>query len=205
MKTTKRILGILLALVLGLALFAPMAMAEGPSITGISPQSPAARTNKSITLTVEAQLPTGAAGPLTYQWYQWVDGDWQEIEGATAKTLTVTAAVEEFVVDDFNACINHLLYGIIKEYRVVVFCDEGESSQDISATFFPGFIDGFRGFFQMVQAGTVDIVTNMFNITFTDNTARILMSISAALVFPIYLISGIMIWFFSSLNIMMSN
>ena len=155
MKTTKRILGILLALALVFTLALP-ALAADPIITGVIPQNPIARTGKSITLTVEAELPEGDAGPLSYQWYQWVDGDWEEIAGATAKSLTVTATAEEFIPDfselDSLDSLNFDVRGIAKQYQVVVSCAEGETELDFDVVFILGFFDMYSTFFQISLA-----------------------------------------------------
>ena len=135
MKTMKRVLGILLALALVLTLALP-AMAAEPVITDVSPERLVARTGESITLTVEAE------GAETYQWYQWVDDDWEEIAGATAKSLTITANIEEFTeLDD-------LFSGLKKKYCVVVFGNGDQISADITVVFVPGFFDSFRGMFR---------------------------------------------------------
>jgi len=149
MKTTKRVLAVLLALALGLALFAPMAAAADPVITGVTPKNAVARIGQSITFTVEAQLPEGAEGPLTYQWYQQIGGEWQAIAGATTKSLTVTAKVEDYISAMFDesgtyVSLNSLVLGLAKQYRVEVACGEGIAFQEVEATFSLGFIDSYR-------------------------------------------------------------
>jgi len=191
MKTTKRVLAILLVLTLGLALFAPMAAATDPIITGITPQNPVARTNQSITLTVDAQPPEDAEGPLSYQWYQWVDGEWQAIEGATAKSLNVTAKVEEFISEDIVASIQSLMNGLTKQYKLVVSCGEDLASQETSALFLPSFSDAKEGYFQVCTAAAVNFVYGPdTNFTLWLSGLRFV----KVFLFPITLLCGSIIW-----------
>ncbi|MDR2686260.1 MAG: hypothetical protein LBB75_00785 [Oscillospiraceae bacterium] len=81
MKTTKRILCIALALLLGSALLAPAALAaEDPNAPVITKQPKsfvALFAGKTLTVEVAAALPTGtegSGGTLSYAWY---DYDWQ--------------------------------------------------------------------------------------------------------------------------------
>lgn len=99
MKTTKRVLGILLALTLvfGIAL---TAMAEDISYAPVITQQPEevyVRAGMSFTLSVEATVPEG--GTLSYQWYQ----NGNVIEGATgssysARTSEVSSTLYSVVV-----------------------------------------------------------------------------------------------------------
>jgi len=74
MKTTKRLLSIALALLLGLAVLAPMASAAddpayAPIIT-VQPKSQVTMfTGNDLVLEVEAELPEGIEGTLSYEWY----------------------------------------------------------------------------------------------------------------------------------------
>ncbi|MCL2495417.1 MAG: hypothetical protein FWE98_07165 [Oscillospiraceae bacterium] len=75
MKTTKRLLSILLAVLLGLGLLAPGAGATAidpntPVIT-MQPKSYVLMTNgRTLTLEVAAVLPEGSNGSLSYAWYE---------------------------------------------------------------------------------------------------------------------------------------
>ena len=100
MKTTKHILGILLALALGLVLLAPMAMAaeqRAALFTKRMPASTMTTSGKTITLAPEAKLPAGVNAQLKYQWYTkgWNDGSgaWVPVQGATGPTLTLNFTV----------------------------------------------------------------------------------------------------------------
>jgi len=205
MKTTKRITGIILALALALSLALP-AFAADPIITGITPQNAKARTGQSITFTVEAQPPEGAEGPLAYQWYELVDGEWEAIEGATSKTLTVTGEIEDFVSGFFSSIFNVLL-GLKKEYRAVVSNGEGEALQEISAVFFPSFIDGSRSYLLMTASVTVNFLSNIIDIDSFDlgmdweDIIQIAMIPLSIIVFPMTVLAGIIIWLTSSLVI----
>jgi len=190
MKTTKRVLAVLLALALGLALFAPVAMAADPVITGITPQNAVARTGKSITFTVEAQPPEDAESPLTYQWYQLIDGEWQAIEGATSKSLTVTAAVDEFISGGPEADLANLYFGLIKQYRTVVTCGEGQSEQAVKAVFVLSFLDGYSGVIKFVRAGVPEVALSSPSIMLGINFGLIIVS-------PILFFTAIRIWFLS--------
>ena len=95
MKTTaKRILSILLALTLGLALFTPMAAALEEAtfllFTKRMPSSTLIDGEKPVTLAPVAQVPAGVDAELQYQWYTlgWgeSDGYWMPVEGATGPT-----------------------------------------------------------------------------------------------------------------------
>ena len=200
MKTTKRLLSVLLALALGLALFAPMAAATDPVITGITPQNQIARTGKKITLTVEAQLPAGAVGPLTYQWYQWSDGEWQAIEGAQAKSMTVTTAIDEFVSADIDASVRNLMSGITQYYQVVVSCGEGQTAQNVSVKFVPTFGDGFSGVIKCAQAYATANTSSDVNSPTWDQNLRYGTILAAIFASPVLLYSGMMIWFFSGMT-----
>ena len=75
MKPTKRLLAILLAVLLGLAVLAPMASAAGdpayaPIITKQPKEQVTIFTGKDLVLEVEAKLPDGAPGTLSYEWYR---------------------------------------------------------------------------------------------------------------------------------------
>jgi len=104
MKTTKRLLAVLLVLALGLALFAPVAAAVGadedtPLFTKRMPRFTLMRwdENNKITLSAEAKLPEGVDAELQYQWFY---GPWNEfdapfdefyiIEGATEPQYTIS-------------------------------------------------------------------------------------------------------------------
>jgi len=95
MKTTKRILAIALALVLGLALFAPVASAaddpNAPIITKQPTKSNGTfylQAGKALQLDVEATPPEGSQGTLSYAWY---DYNWQQ--GDTAPPVATGASV----------------------------------------------------------------------------------------------------------------
>jgi len=88
MKTTKRVLSILLAILLGLALLAPMASAAGdpayaPIITKQPKASVTVLTTKDLVLEVEAKLPDGVQGTLSYEWYR----DGRKVDGNGAKLV----------------------------------------------------------------------------------------------------------------------
>jgi len=98
MKTTKRVLAVLLALAMGLALFAPMAAAEETEATNLftkrMPSAILTKRGKSITLTPEAKPPAGVDAELQYQWYtkDWnfsSTDEWYPVDGATEPTLTL--------------------------------------------------------------------------------------------------------------------
>ena len=209
MKTTKRILGILLALALTLTLALPAAAAD-PIITGVSPQNPVARTGKNITLTVEAELPEGDAGPLSYQWYQWADGDWEEIAGATAKSLTVTATAADFVPANFDevfdtsdgfGSLETLLFGLIKQYRVTVFCAGGQAAQDMPAAFRLGFFDSINIWFLLFDAMLLDMMTEdgLADDPYFETMGRFMGGFVKVLFGPFLLFIGIDIWFMGNI------
>ena len=81
MKTTKRVLAVLLALALGLGLFAPMAAAEEQRITTLFTKrmSPftVLKTGDIVTFAPEAKLPEGVDAELQYQWYY---GPWNTFD-----------------------------------------------------------------------------------------------------------------------------
>jgi len=96
MKTTIRILAVLLALALGLALFASAAMAaeqRAALFTKRLPASTMTRSGRTITLAPVAKLPEGVNAQLKYQWYtkDWNDGGgkWVPVAGATGPALTL--------------------------------------------------------------------------------------------------------------------
>ncbi|MCL2300114.1 MAG: hypothetical protein FWC27_08230 [Firmicutes bacterium] len=100
MKTTKRVLGIVLALLLGLALFAPMAMAaesKANLFTQRMPASTMTKSGKTITLAPVAKVPAGVSAAMNYQWYtkDWNDGGgkWVPVKGATGPSLTLSFTV----------------------------------------------------------------------------------------------------------------
>jgi len=77
MKQSKRILAIALALVLGLALFAPgVSAADAPVITKQPMEKTTIQTGQTLRLEVEAKLPDGATGELSVVWhaYDWPYG-----------------------------------------------------------------------------------------------------------------------------------
>jgi len=84
MARTKRVLSLLLSLVLGAALFAPAVAADGAALDPYAPvimkqpkeeiyQVAAYPRGRNFTLEVEARLPEGVDGVLSYAWY---DFDW---------------------------------------------------------------------------------------------------------------------------------
>jgi len=110
MKTTKRILAIALALALGLALFAPMASAavdpNAPIITKQPKLFTIKRAGQDIVLEVEASLPEGSDGVLSYAWY---DYDWQE-EGKIRPPVATGAKLQ--ITDQDYAWTNYWLVAI---------------------------------------------------------------------------------------------
>ncbi|MCL2494650.1 MAG: hypothetical protein FWE98_03215 [Oscillospiraceae bacterium] len=80
MKSAKRILSIALTLALGLALLIPAAAAEpanpnAPIIT-VQPRSKVyIKTGDVLKLEVEAELPSGSEGELSYEWYAYYGTD----------------------------------------------------------------------------------------------------------------------------------
>lgn len=73
MKTTKRLLAVLLAVLLGLAVLAPMtSAADDSAYAPIITKQPKAEvtvfTGKELVLEVEAKLPDGVEGTLSYEW-----------------------------------------------------------------------------------------------------------------------------------------
>ena len=121
MKTTKRALSVLLALALGLALFAPMAAGYSPPIfTKRMPMVTTAKAGKTITLTAEAKLPEDVDAELQYYWStkDWNasrDAYWNVISGATEPTLTLCFSLE--VNDDG-------IPNLYREYRLEASYDE---------------------------------------------------------------------------------
>ncbi|MCL1951245.1 MAG: hypothetical protein FWF60_00305 [Oscillospiraceae bacterium] len=100
MKTTKRILILLLTLALGLALFAPMAAAKEQRAILFTKRmfaSSMTSNGKAFTLAPKAKLPAGVNAQLKYQWYtkDWNDGGgaWYPVAGATGPTLTLSFTV----------------------------------------------------------------------------------------------------------------
>ena len=98
MITTKRVLSIALALLLGLAVLAPMASAAGdPNAPIITMQPKAEKTTvqvgKELKLEAQAQLPDGAKGTLSYAWYayeDWTDPTARPIATGAKITIPVT-------------------------------------------------------------------------------------------------------------------
>jgi len=89
MKTTKRILSLLLALALGLALLVPaMAADEDPYAPIITKQftvPSSIRTSDTLVLEIEAELPQGVTGELSYAWYDLSWGTRQTLIGSGPK------------------------------------------------------------------------------------------------------------------------
>ena len=117
MKITKRVLAVLLALTLGLALLAPAAAAIGESpviVKDIVEPTPGKRevqissTSYKLALEVDARLPEGAEGPLRYEWYEETRGaarygnpingfvyTTNVIEGQTGAKATISLSKED--------------------------------------------------------------------------------------------------------------
>jgi len=140
MKTTKRALSTLLALALVFGLALP-AGAAAPIITELSPEWPVARIGEKMTLTVGVEQPEGAQGELEFQWYQIIDDDWVEIEGAVSNSLTVTATLGD--IDSLPV--------IVREYVLVIYYDGGAIYQTVTVGFVPGLLDSFRFAFRLVD------------------------------------------------------
>jgi len=72
MKTTKRVLSIALTLLLGFALLAPGVMAEAnpnaPIVIAAPPEEIRRNIGETLVLEVEAKLPEGVQGELSYEW-----------------------------------------------------------------------------------------------------------------------------------------
>ena len=105
MKTTKRVLSIALALLLGLAVLAPMASAADDPNAPVITKQPCNPYNRSATLflqagnafhlEVEAALPEGSQGTLSYAWY---DYNWQP--GDTSPPVATGASVDIHTTED---------------------------------------------------------------------------------------------------------
>jgi len=150
MKTTKHVLGILLALALGLGLFAPMAMAESdaPVIVSLTPD-PANKLNlsttKKQTLRVQAACPPAFNGTLEYQWYEGeVDkfGKMQNtrpVAGATGPSLTVSCLAKD--IDAIPFVANKGYYAVITNHYIAG--GEEMAAQTYTKTFFVRFHASF--------------------------------------------------------------
>jgi len=119
MKTTKRILSIALALLLALALLAPMAFAEDETdpnapVIDVQPQEiGGVKVGKTFTLTVQARLPEGVDGTLSYQWINAASGT----SIATGTSATLTAVFGENGIGDDD--LENPLYSTSYYYVVV--------------------------------------------------------------------------------------
>ena len=129
MKTTKRILSTLLAVLLGLALLAPMASAAtagDPAYAPIITKQPKAQatvfTNKDLVLEVEAKLPDGAPGTLSYEWYR----NGYKIDGNDAKLIY---PITDSLITKWDA------FNVTNEFHVKVtntYFDETSEEQTVS-------------------------------------------------------------------------
>jgi len=107
MKTTKRVLGIVLALAIALTLAVPAAAADtphpmAPIITqNLSTEGRPLKCGNQRTLAVEAVLPDGAEGQLEYQWYMQFSNipardEIVLLEGETGPALTVSLTLDDY-------------------------------------------------------------------------------------------------------------
>jgi len=109
MKTTQRVLAVLLALALGLALFAPAAMAEEQQASLFTQRLSTytiVKTGQEVILKAQAKLPDNVDAELQYQWYASdrmrkephspEEPELFPIEGATEPKLAVTITLEDF-------------------------------------------------------------------------------------------------------------
>jgi len=161
MKITKRVLGILLALAMGLGLFAPMAMAaesDAPVIVSLTPD-PANKLNlsttKKQTLRVQAASPSDDSGVLEYQWYEGeVDKfghsqNTRAIAGATDSSLTVSCAAKD--IDAFPFVVNKCYYAVITN-RYSIGGEEKTAqayTKTFTVRFYTSFFDSFLCLWQM--------------------------------------------------------
>jgi len=109
MAQTKRLLSIALALLLGLAVFAPGVSAADPNAPIITKQPKAVVymfAGNTLNLEIAATLPAGSNGTLSIEWY---DDDWQLIAtGANVKIDMPVADVN--LLADTNAAVQDLTY-----------------------------------------------------------------------------------------------
>jgi len=119
MKTTKRILCIVLTLLLGLALLAPAVLAaddpNAPVITAQPKSKIYIFAGKTVTVTVAASLPAGSNGTLSYAWY---DYDWQPgyLNPPVATGASATIEIPATTLDEFNMeykGANRTLYAVV--------------------------------------------------------------------------------------------
>jgi hypothetical protein len=163
MKTTKRILVLLLTLALGRALFAPTAAAEAdpmaPVITkDLERKTHTADSRISMTLEVAAGLPENSQGTLRYQWYvskyaftgqgpgAWSQGKFEteKIEGADSPKLKV-----EFSLDDLDRSrmqAFHRYYVEICHTYMDGGVEKTAATRSAAASFscYASFFDGYR-------------------------------------------------------------
>jgi len=145
MKQTKRILAIVLALALGLAVFATGVAAEDPYAPIITMQPKAEKTvvqaGKELKLEVQAMPPVGAEGILTYEWYE---------SSAAGDRLVATSAnaiipISKAMLDNWSEKYNY--YFSLNYYVVVTntWRDDAEQEQTASISSDTVNISVFRG------------------------------------------------------------
>jgi hypothetical protein len=116
MKTTKRVLCILLALALGLCLFAPALAADGddpryaPRITQQPNENYAfyVKAGNDIKLEVKAALPDGVEGTLSYAWYDSAG----KLLATTAKAVIPTSNAMLLQMQDSWVRMEELIHGL---------------------------------------------------------------------------------------------
>jgi hypothetical protein len=134
MKTTKRVLGIVLALALTLSLALPAGAVDtphpmAPVITkDLSTEISLLKCGEFRTLAVEAVLPNNAEGQLEYQWYMEISATtaFKEtvlLEGETRPTLTVSLTLDDYKALGAGTLLTHRTYWVEITNRYV---EDGE-------------------------------------------------------------------------------
>ncbi|MCL2495416.1 MAG: hypothetical protein FWE98_07160 [Oscillospiraceae bacterium] len=152
MKTTKRLLATLLALALGLAALAPMAFAAaeegGLYAPYITKQARVEKTyvqlGKNLQLEVEARLPNGIEGTLSYAWYVKVPvGDGFEDKLIATEAKATVLVTQEMLGNPSTLQTSTSCYVIVTN----IYTDEAgqakeaytKSSTSQGITLFPGY------------------------------------------------------------------
>jgi hypothetical protein len=131
MKSTKRLLAILLVFLLTFGFAMPAIAEEEPPeeplsavpVITVQPQGGSARGRNEFTLTVEAYIPNGS--PLAYQWYRVVQSEHRARTGGKNLTVSGWGETHTYFVRVFNAA-NPDFYVISEtatvEFRVTFGC-----------------------------------------------------------------------------------
>ena len=150
MKLAKQLLSALLAMLLAFGLFLPahaeeaeaaaqeVIAQEAPVITIVTQPKKRVKTktNKEITLSVEAKIPEGVNGTLSYQWYRLdEDGTAVELAGETSPVLRLHLTSDDLKKVKMFQSVDELAGGANQlYYHVTVTCGYTEDGQEKSVS-----------------------------------------------------------------------